>query len=562
MKKFYNYMLAVLACLLLGTSTALAVDKEEVDFGNMELNKAYQMEDFKTFIGTFVAPKTGYLLVRATYADILKPYKERRASIMETVSDSENQYDCTQMKGYGTWTGDGMEENYLSAWEMPVEEGKTYYLATGSVMTKSKVVLTMDERDFVMTSTFGDADKVITPTVNGTLSFLFNRPVSYSSAILKIGNTQISVVGRTSEVQCSMAFELKTVLINQMRAGFAKTGDPFTLVVNGVKSADGKMLYQGSGVISMDFTLGDMPTLIMEESANFKENFLTWYESGDEKGIFTLTFNNPLSEDNKSIKALLRFGDSDQQDNGGYYQETANQPGSFTMKVVGNQIILDFTGKRRTIADMVTSTESTKPDAYKLLNLEISQVRDANGVKTYSESSSSSGKYNYSFNLDIPKTDVQSDFTPANGSNIDKIDEVEIWINDDSKLKYDGIDFVYTENSEEKVITVTDFDKVADVPEGDADDAVLITVKIPAEAKGHGSLLVRLHNVSCADGKDYSSVIAAQYVSGSTGIANVTVEGQTAVKVYDLNGQLVRQDKSLHGLHGVYVINGKKAVLK
>lgn len=560
MKHFNHFLLSLLALLFVGANSAFALDKEEIDFGNLELNKSYQLVDFSSCYGTFKAPKSGYLLVRSTLSDILKPYKEFKGTVKETVSDSDNAYNCTMMKGYGAWTGDGKNESYLSAWEMPVEEGKTYYLAIGTVMSASKVVLTMDEREFMQITELTAADKEISPTINGTVSFAFNRPVSYSAANLTFGEAVVSVSGRTSSTQCTMAFELKTVLINQMRAGILKKGDKFTLNVTGLKSEDGLLLWNGDGKLSVELTVGDMPTLVTEESANFKEKFMTWYDGESEDGIFTLTFNNEL--DPTSGKGILRFGDSDQQEAGGYYQENANQPGSFTMKIEGNKIILDFRGKRRTIADMVSSTESNNPDAYKYLNLEISQIYDINGVKTYSESSKSGGKYNYSFELDNPSADVQCDFNPSNGANIEKYDAVEIWINDENKLKYEGIDFVYTEGGEEKVITVTDFVKEVDVPEGDADNAALLTVKIPAEAKGHGNLIVRLHNVTCVDGKDYTSVVAAEYHSTATGIVNITTENNQSMKVYNLNGQLVREGKTFKGLQGVYVVNGKKVVLK
>lgn len=563
MKQFNMFLLSLFSCFVLGVSSTFAASKDDVNFGEMELNKVYQLVDFSSCYGTFKAPKTGYLLVRGTYSDILKPYKDLKETISETVSDNDNAYGYTMLKGYGSLEENGVKTPFLSAWEMPVEEGKTYILAAGTVMSNSKVVLTMNEREFVMTSQMDASDKVISPTVNGTVSFVFNRPVSYSSAILTIGGSRISVAGRTSSSQCSMSFELKTVIINQMRAGLLKKGDRFTLDVTGVKSEDGELLYNGDGKISVALVAGDMPTMIVEESANFSQKFMTWYQNDGEDGIFTLTFNNDLDPDYG--KAVLRFGDSDQQEAGGYYQEEDDDPSipnCFTMQIEGNKIILDFRGKRRTIGDMVSSTESNNPDAFKYLNLEISQIRDVNGVKTYTTTSTSNGKYNYKFELDNPSADVQSDFTPANGAKLDNADEVEIWINDESKLKYEGVDFVYTENGEEKTITVTEFDKVADVPEGDAADAALLTVKIPVEVKNKNNVIVRLRNVTCVDGKDYSEVIAAKYNVVASGIDNITMGMNKNIKVYNLNGQLVREGNSLHGLHGVYVVDGNKVVLK
>ena len=51
-------------------------------------------------------------------------------------------------------------------------------------------------------------------------------------------------------------------------------------------------------------------------------------------------------------------------------------------------------------------------------------------------------------------------------------------------------------------------------------------------------------------------------VTISTGISELVVDGKP-VDVYSLDGKLVRsQAKSLNGLKGVYVINGKTVMLK
>ena len=87
-------------------------------------------------------------------------------------------------------------------------------------------------------------------------------------------------------------------------------------------------------------------------------------------------------------------------------------------------------------------------------------------------------------------------------------------------------------------------------------------MKIPEEVKTKNNVTVCLANIFCADGKDYSNIIAATYNKVADGISNITVETNKNMKVYNLNGQLVRKGKSLSGQKGIYVVNGKKVVLK
>lgn len=73
------------------------------------------------------------------------------------------------------------------------------------------------------------------------------------------------------------------------------------------------------------------------------------------------------------------------------------------------------------------------------------------------------------------------------------------------------------------------------------------------------NVTVSLYKVTCADGKDYTDIVAAKYNVEASGIANISAVGGKDVKVYNLNGQLVREGKSLNG---VYIVDGKKVVLK
>lgn len=241
------------------------------------------------------------------------------------------------------------------------------------------------------------------------------------------------------------------------------------------------------------------------------------------------------------------------------------------MKVVGNQVILDFSGKRRAVNDMVSSTESIRGADFTKINLQISNIEDTDGIRAFTTSSTTQGRFNYSLVLDVPETNVSCEFTPGNGASIKDQDEVEIWITDYETLTFQGVSFSY--DQEENGIEPEDnIDIIKDVVvdmkdikvelDKDAieDNAYILTVPIPAEVKNMKNVTVSLYKVTCADGKDYTDAIAAKYNVVTDGIENISWNGNKAAKVYNLNGQQVSKDAK--NLRGIYVVDGKKVVLK
>lgn len=302
--------------------------------------------------------------------------------------------------------------------------------------------------------------------------------------------------------------------------------------------------------------------------------FLTYYAPGT--GKLVLTFSKAL--DPTSGRAAIIFGSFDDKDNGGYYCEDnddANVANAFKMKVVGNQVILDFSGKRRAVNDMVSSTESIRGADFTKINLQISDIEDIDGIPAFTTSSTTQGRFNYSFALDVPETNVSCEFTPDNGASIKDQDEVEIWITDYETLTFQGVSFSYDqeengiepkEDSEDNIDiikeVVVDMKDIKVEQDKDAieDNAYILTVPIPAEVKNMKNVTVSLYKVTCADGKDYTDAIAAKYNVVTDGIENITWNDNKAAKVYNLNGQQVSKD--VKNLRGIYVVDGKKVVLK
>lgn len=549
MKHFYKLLTCIAAFFLLGTMSSLA----EINLGEVELGKTYSLTSNEYYYATLTPQEDGYMQVYSTSSGTLRAFKTWEGSAQATMALAENNYVQNKLLT--------SKENYGYNYEIAVKKGVTYYLCCYTLATsKFDVTVKMEPKKLEYLGASFTEGAEFSPTSTSSVSFQFNRSVICSSAAIIYGDNQReSVPSRSSSYACTVSADLKNTLINLASNGKIKAGDEFTVEVKNV-TENPEDIAEGAeplvyGDVSIKLKMGNLPAML--ESATLdgvpvtsSTKFLTYYAEG--KGKLVLTFTKEMSDEYGS--ATLRFGDFDKQDAGGYYQEEDGK--GFTMTIKGKQVILDFSGKNRRISDMVSSTESDIEDAYTKINIEIARLRSIDGVKPYS--TSTSGKFNYSFELEVPVVNVSSEFTPANGSSIKDEDEIEIWITDAEQIKFDGVDFKYVDdNNEPQIITVTEY-----TWEPDEDGAYILTVKIPEEVKAKNNVTVCLDNIFCADGKDYSNIIAAIYNKVADGISNITVESNKNMKVYNLNGQLVRKGKSLSGQKGIYVVNGKKVVLK
>lgn len=577
MKHLKYFMMSLMALLILGAGSAYAAaaDKDEVDFGVLELNKTYNIKDSYYYYGTFTPTEDGYLHVYSTGTNSLRAFKEWLGTAKATMASSENTFVLLQIR---------LKDNYNYNYELPVKKGVTYYMCGNTMVGDNiNVTLKMEPKTIEYLGASVEAGDVVSPTGSSTVSFSFNRPVVATSAAIVYGdNQETSVSPRSSSYACTVSTDVKDAFIKLANAGSIKTGDEVTIVLKGVKEdpddvqeGDEPIVY---GDVSIKVKVGDMPAMLLSATmdgvpVNANTKFMTYYAPGT--GVLVLNYSKELKT--TGANAQLTFGDFDEADNGGYYKEEANdeEGKNFTMKIEGSQVIIDFSGKRRTVNDMVTSTESKRGVDFSVINLIVSNIRDAQGVRVNSNGSTTTGRYNATYSLDVPAASVASEFTPANGASIKDVNNIEIWIQDEQSLSYQGVSFSY--NKQENGIEVkADDDELVDVVEeivvdkaqikreNDPDDegSVILTVPVPADVKDKKNVTVSLYKVTCVDGKDYSKIVAAEYNVASTGINHISMDANQPVKVYNLNGQLVSEGKSFDGLKGVYIVNGKKVVLK
>lgn len=510
-----------------------ADDIPEKNLGVLELGKTYTIDANSVAYGIFTPTESGWLRVDATSANCLYPYKKWLGNYDETVINAtDNALSFTTIS-----TGSKKQ----SCYEIQVEAGVTYCLAGkvyGLVETGTDCVLSMDKkRELIYYGPNTAEGAVVSPTRTSQLSFNFNRTTKYASAELSANGHTIGLSGRNATNYISLS--IKDALIEMSTKGWIVTGDKFTVTIKGIRTEAGDLTYDKDVVAT--YELGALPAALVS-SFHTEGSILTWYEPGDPEGLISLEFSKKI----KSASAIINYGISGRgvEDN-----QFVRIP--ITPIIDGNKVVIDLTGVRRLPTDMITADGvDFSQDGFKKITIGITGIRDEDGVSAYPSS-----KW-MTFDLVTPQTDIACDFTPADGSNIDNVDAITIWIQDESKLKYSGVDFSYNgENGEKKTVTVTELKKEKDSA---TDNAVYVTVDIPTEVKGKGNVVVSLHDLSCVDGKDYTSDILAEYTTTiSTGIQQVDLSSHTPTAIYNINGMKLENTKSLKG---VFIVNGKKIV--
>lgn len=560
MKRLSNIITCLIACLLCCLYTNAATESPEYDYGEIQIGETYKMKDECVYHATFTATKDGYLHVYSTTTNTLRPFKEWCGTTVATMAKQDNGFNLLRLS-----LGNSSTYNY----EFPVKAGDTFYFC-GRTFKGEDVDVTFkleEKKTIEFLSASVDEGEIVSPSEVSSIIFNFNRPVVIASAVIVYGDGMEESVTAGTLSTCGISVGIRDVLVKLSTNGLINEGETFELKIKGVQE-DPSDITDGSapivyGDVSVRLKVGELPAMLQSATidgvpvtANTK--FLTYYAPGT--GVLTLTFTKKL--DSKYGEGLIRFGDSDQADNGGYYQEynaehRNGKDGNFTLKVEGNQVIIDFSGKRRAVSDMVSSTESNRGVDFTTINLEISKVTDTDGNRAYTTSSKTAGRFNYSFKIDVPEANVSSDFTPGNGSSIKNVDNIEIWITDEQSLTYDGVKFAYLdENGTEQEIIVRDYTREEDEEE---EDAIILTVPVPEAMKTTNNVVVSLNNVSCVDGKDYSNVVAAKYNVVETGISGINANSSISERAFSLNGQAV--NKNALGTSKSIIISGGKKVI-
>jgi len=476
-------------------AVSISAQEVRINLGEMSLNTEYPLESFKNYIGTFKAPKSGTVTCNSTTTDILYPYLEEK----EDMYSEGNELAVTYNSMFGQ-----------KSYDFKVEEGKTYVMYASFIMNNGTVMtMTMNDGQSFKLISKTPADGVFNVSNGGQMAFDFDKAVSVAEATINC-NGKSARLNPSTNVG-SVFFETKSIVWDWLTNGTAKEGDKFTIKMTGLcLVADNTVLYNGTGVFEEEFTFGPMPIYIVSEE-NTSGDFLSYYRKDDSKGVVRLTFSGPVKE---GATAILKYGNIDQDADGEYYVE--NLPTT----IEGNTLCINLNEKRRRASDMVKSGT-----VYPNIVLGVTGVFDTNGNYAYATGSGSLGSYWYSYNFKEIGSNVVAEFTPANGADLKNTKNIEIWITDEDKLTYSGIEFTYEVDGVSKSVVVTDFKKENDPEE---ENAKILTVPVPAEVATAKNVVLTFKDLQSSDGTDFSNVLRSRYnsfvISRTTPVANSTIE--------------------------------------
>lgn len=479
-----NRVLQAVTCFVLVCLSSLATHAAApVDWGEMELDNAYDYTVFTANGGQFTAPQSGVLTCTSTSGDFLYPYSD--ADHTQEL-DFETNYDA---------------ENHIY-YELNVTEGQTVYFYKSFVMNSGQFKLTMNtETGLKLTKTSPEAGSRLSAAGSPQVLLYFSSNVKISGAEIVCGDysepISASINGSTVFFNCGES------LLGLLNKGKAQEGDIVTFRLKNVRMASNEaVLYGEDGTCEVNYVFAGKPVQLTSVSGLLDENnkFQSFWRKGDARGVLTLTFDGDLlvpEAGSQSHVVTLTYGNSE-GDEGEYYVET------LPYTVEGNVLTCDFTGKVRLPETMVTSGTN-----YGSVGLKVVNVRDAKGDYVYSEGIGTLGSFSYSLPYDVVKSSFTTEFTPASGSSLQGQDEIQLWITDYAKVHFDDISFSYTDEAGNTATMVSD--QYTAVPDPDFEGACTLYITIPQEVKGRRNVVVTLANLSCDDGQDHSLLFTAKY---------------------------------------------------
>lgn len=456
---------------------------ETVDLGSLTLDTEYQLAFANAYYASYTPAEDGVLTASCTSSDILLAYYERYETKDEMVAESN--------------TIEVVYDSYYSprTYHFNVSAGTTYYFYNNFIMNAGTFTISMNAASSLELQSCQPAENsTISASDGADIALVFNQSVSIKSAFVSVGNTTETITARINTN--TVSFELKEILFGWLQNGTISSGDNFSINLTGVTAAsDNSVIYGTDGNLSITYKAAAKP-IELTGSTNTSGAFLSYYVPESSASLVTLTFDGDV----ESATAELRFGNTEGGD-GEYYTEVLEPT------ISGNTISIDLGGKSRRPQDMVTSGSN-----YNNMLLRVGSVKSKDGQFAYSEGQGTLGTYWFSYSsLEVVTANVISEFTPASGSSLEGVSSIEIWITDEDKLSYDGINFTYTSaNGTTQSVVVTDFTKEQDP---DNSDAAILNVPVPSEVAGMTNITVTLNNLTSADGIDHTDDVKAKYDS-------------------------------------------------
>ena len=530
MKKITFAMLSKLMMLTLMVCSAFSVSAQDVDLGAMTLNTVYDCPVFKSVKGSFTPETDGVYRINYSVNEQFAIYTDA-----ELTAPYENGGDWA----FNSETIEGMKSMGYQTWNFV--GGTTYYLG-GSVgeglfimNSNAKVVITASSSEISLNSVTPAEGSTISTGGTAQIDVAFNCSVLVESATISAGNqTETLIHNETDASQVrtygnTVSILLKDLLQSWYDSGAISGGEALTVTLNGIRNMSATdVVYGENGSLTLNYIVGEQPAVLVSSinTPDQMSSLKSFYFDDDAAGTISLTFSRRLLNDANDMPFATWGIGNKESETGDYYEER------LPITVDGNSVIINLQGKLRDLAAMGLSTQYTD------VQIDIKNVKTADGDYVYTEGSGSLGSFNYLYKMEYIVCDIVAEFAPSKGT-IKAGDNLEIWIMGESNLRYDGVAFTYGENT----TVVKDFEKIQDP---DDSKASILNVTVPKLVDAQGSEIatetsvqVTLSNVKAADGYDHSTDVKATYAY-EAGKADDNVKG-LPVSISPASGSTVKE---------------------
>ncbi len=438
---------------------------------------------------------------------------------------SDNSFDDEYEISSTTDYVDGGQKHSIS-----VEAGKTYYVYFNLTESEATFVASFEGKD-----TAPQLESV-NPEEGSTLDIVDEQNVSIKFDLdVEMDNATITLVSGDNEesittyrfVNNIYTFEIVGIVKTWLEEGKIQADDEVILRIENLKSSAG-VNYGEDGTLEIKYKAPALPTKLVSETLPGK--FLSYWKTGDEDGVITLTFSSNIS-DVQSVE--LRYGQVDGDD--GIYEET-----DVEYSINENVITIDLTGKSRSRTDMLPSATGT----YDEVDVMLHGITDEAGNHIVTESSGSAGSLTFAIEyMDLIEADT---LVLGNTYSLDAGYKYYYYV---YAPEEDGM-LMFTGNVAPECYAS------ATLPEN-------LTTTLDGE-KGLYSLDMKagntyyLHFYAEAEGTIITATLNSDS-GGTTGINVKTLQSATGDgKIYTIGGQLVKDTAK----KGIYIVNGKKIVVK
>ena len=504
-KNLLNHKAGAAKSLLLGVATMLSTSALAVESDPLVLDSTYVAPMFQDVSYRFVADRTGLLQVRTNDGAVVVSTQLNEDGMAYGVENLA----VSSFENYKDEKGNQL----TTVFEVYVKKGETFYVTQmnhfsntpfrAHIETEGMDQVRILDRNFQENDMFD-----ITDTRYGQFEISCNMPV------LPADSAYLSVPGYPTEELAKAGYGrlwtrvdpnnnrnviwmLKDTLDLWLKEGIIKGGENITLKLPALHSMRFEdVVYGEDGSAEFHFKAPSMETIHKLVSQDFPSPFKSYYVKGDKEGLITLTFDADLMPiaDGQTAKMSLRMGSAEMGD--AYGEEyDAQTEGQDVIRVDGNKLIIDLTGKLRTLDAMGLKSN------WGSFTLRLQQVKMADGTNAYTESKGSSGSFTFTMSYREFFSTVAVQYIPDAEETLED-NEITAYFSEKNDIDFAAVKINYQDKETDKAYQVVIEKKDLEAIEA-GENGIRYIIPITDEIKNAKNVRISYEDVVAKDGQEH-----------------------------------------------------------